>query len=186
MGVAKELMEKNLKKKKKCQVYGVEERGAEADIASKKLTGIIVGDIENEKTIIDIKKKTNNKLFDAILATSVIEHLKFPEKFLLNARQLLKTHAKIIVTTPNIAHWSTRIELLKGNFDYEDYGIMDRTHLHFFTPKTFKNLFIKSGYKIINYSIDDVGGGYPKISQFLSRFFPSLFTYQMLIIAQKK
>ena len=126
------------------------------------------------------------KKFDVVLATSVIEHLKYPEKFLINMKKVLKSHGQIIVSTPNISHWSMRIELLKGNFDYQEYGILDKTHLHFFTPKTYQQMFRDAGYTILEYKIDDVGGGYPRLAKSLSRFFSSLFTYQMLIVASKK
>jgi hypothetical protein len=78
------------------------------------------------------------------------------------------------------------LKLLKGEFEYEEYGLLDKTHLRFFTPKTFQDLVKSSGYTIQQYAIDSVGGGRPRISKFLSQFFPNVFAFQMLIVASKK
>lgn len=91
----------------------------------------------------------------------------------------------MVVTTPNVAHWSMRLSLLKGNFNYSEYGILDNTHLHFFTMETFKQLFIKNNLKIKKVAMDAEGGGYPRLSILMSNFFPNIFAYQILIVADK-
>jgi hypothetical protein len=110
--------------------------------------------------------------------------LRYPEEALAIWKKLLKDNGKLIVTTSNIAHWSQRIELLCGRFEYKDYGILDNTHLHFYTIDTFKRLIKDAGYRIQYFSIDPVSGGLPKISKILSNLFPNLFAYQMLILAE--
>ena len=185
IGCATGFMGAYLKEEKGCVVYGVEERKGEYEKARKVLDKVIQGDIEKNETIQKVLLETRNKKFDVILATSLIEHLKAPENFLKNIKGLLGKDGIVIITTPNIAHWSTRLSLLKGKFEYSEYGILDKTHLHFFTPATYKKLFKDSGFAITYYAIDDVGGGYPRFSMVFSNFFPSLFTYQMLIVAVK-
>lgn len=186
IGCATGFMGEYLIKEKNCQVVGLEQRVKEASVARKKLDKVVIADIEQKEAFAEIEKLTKEGKFDVILATSVMEHLKDPKNVLINLKRILKPNGFVIATIPNIAHWSMRIELLRGNFNYTDYGILDSTHLHFFTSRTFRDLFEKTGYGIETFEIDSVGGGYPKISRFLARFFPNLLAYQMLIVAKKR
>jgi len=184
IGCATGFMGEYLFKKKKCFVYGIDNREGELVKAKKRLTKAILLDIEKEGSVKNILKESKSEKFDVILATSVIEHLRNPSLFLENCKKLLKPQGIIIVSTPNIAHWTIRLSLLRGNFNYEEYGILDNTHLHLFTIKTFCQLFEKNRYKIKELLIDSVGGGYPRISKFFSKWFPGIFAYQILIVAR--
>lgn len=168
-----------LKKHKNCKITGVELGKNEAKIAKNRINKLIVGNIEDEQTIYKIKEK-----YDIVFASSVIEHLKDPLGALKTWKKFIKKEGFLIVTTSNIAHWSIRLKLLRGNFNYEDYGILDNTHLRFYTIKTFKKLVRDSGYNIDYFSIDPVSGGFPKLCKILSIFFPNIFAYQMLIVAK--
>jgi len=172
-----------LRRKKNCFVVGVEERKEEAKEAKKQLQKIIRGNIEEEKTFQQIRKCGE---FEVVLASAVVEHLSDPWRALHRWKTFLKRDGILIVTTSNIVHWRMRIKILLGKFEYEEYGILDNTHLRFFTPKTFRELVESTGYSIISYSIDPVGGGYPKVSYTLSKLFPNVFAYQMLIVARPK
>lgn len=179
IGCATGFLGEYLIKEKKCHVVGVEIGKNEAEVARKKLHLIIEGDIEDEKTLSEIPGT-----FDIVYASALIEHLKDPWKALRQWKKFLKKNGYLILTTSNIAHWSMRLELLRGKFLYQQYGVLDNTHLRFFTTETFQQLVSECGYIIENFSIDPVGGGYPKISKSLSKFFPNLFAYQMLIKAR--
>jgi len=185
IGCATGFIGEYLIKEKKCRVYGVEKRKNEAEIAKKKLTDVLIADIEQEATVENILKFVRYEKFDVILATSVIEHLKDQALFIENCKKLLKPKGIIIASTPNIAHWTIRLSLLKGDFDYTEYGILDNTHLHFFTIKTFSQLFEKNKFAIKELLIDSVGGGYPRLSRLLAKLFPAIFAYQILIVAQR-
>jgi methionine biosynthesis protein MetW len=182
IGCATGFMGKYLQEKKRCQVFGFDLRKDEIKVAKKNLNKAYLGNIESQNVVKLILQKNAHKKFDVILATSLIEHLANPDGAIKTMKKLLNPGGKIIITTPNIAHWTTRIQLLTGNFDYTDYGIMDKTHLHFFTIKTFKKLFEKNQLKIDKLKIDAEGGGYPRISLLLAPFFPNLFAYQILIV----
>lgn len=186
IGCATGFMGEYLKKEKSCRVFGVEVRLAEALLAKKKLEKVYIGDIEEENLIKKIEKDIGIKKFDCILATSVLEHLVDPALVIKRLLQLLSPKGIIIATTPNIAHWSTRLSLFFGKFTYTEYGILDNTHLHFYTMKTFQFLFRENGYNVTHILIDPVGGGYPKISRLLAKIFPGMFAYQILVIAKKK
>ncbi len=183
IGCATGFMGKYLKDKKGCLVYGVELGEEEGRLASKILDGVIAGDIEDESII---KKIKHFGKFDVVFASALIEHLKNPWEAIYNWKKLLKINGLLIITTSNISHWSVRLPFIFGKFEYTEYGLLDNTHLHLFTPDSFKKLVSENGFIIDQYFIDSVGGGFPKISSLLSRFFPSLFTYQMLIVAKRK
>lgn len=178
IGCATGFVGRYLIKHKKCKVVGIELGIDEAREARKVLHNVYAGDIEDPKVLNLVTEK-----FDVVYASALLEHLKDPWKALKDWRRFLKKNGLLIITTSNIVHWSQRINFVKGNFEYKDYGLLDNTHLRFFTTKTFPKLVLDSGYKIEKFSIDPVGGGHPKVSTLLSRFFPNLFAYQMLIIA---
>ncbi|HET8578720.1 MAG TPA: class I SAM-dependent methyltransferase [Methylomirabilota bacterium] len=75
--------------------------------------------------------------FDAIVYGDVLEHLTEPLAVLLAINRTLSAEGTVIVSVPNVAHLWVRLCLLAGRFDYGDRGILDRTHLRFFTRRTF-------------------------------------------------
>jgi 2-polyprenyl-3-methyl-5-hydroxy-6-metoxy-1,4-benzoquinol methylase len=86
--------------------------------------------------------------FDIILFADVLENTPDPLSVLLFYRRFLKPGGKIVVSLPNIACWDRRLALLFGHFDYMDSGIMDRTHLRFFTFRTAQALLREAGLAI--------------------------------------
>jgi len=86
--------------------------------------------------------------FDIVLLVDVIEHLAAPADLLILARQSLARGGALILSTPNIAHWSIRANLARGRFDYASTGLMDATHLRWFTRRTLRQLLETSGYRI--------------------------------------
>jgi SAM-dependent methyltransferase len=79
--------------------------------------------------------------FDLIVLLDVLEHLPKPAEFLRKVRSLLTPEGRILVSVPNVAHWSVRFPLFfLGRFEYRSLGIMDGTHLHFFSRRGFMNL----------------------------------------------
>jgi SAM-dependent methyltransferase len=83
--------------------------------------------------------------YDFIVLADVLEHLANPEPLLRQAKALLSPDGRIIISTPNIAFASVRLALLNGRFDYVDSGILERTHLRFFTLRTLQYLFSAVG-----------------------------------------
>jgi 2-polyprenyl-3-methyl-5-hydroxy-6-metoxy-1,4-benzoquinol methylase len=83
--------------------------------------------------------------YDLIIFADVLEHLREPAAVLRRCRSALKRDGKIIVSVPNVANLVIRLNLLLGYFDYRDLGILDRTHLRFFTLRTLKKLLQDCG-----------------------------------------
>jgi methionine biosynthesis protein MetW len=88
--------------------------------------------------------------FDAVILGDVLEHLVDPWATLAWARSLLAPGGHVVVSLPNAAHWSVRWSLLRGRWDYADHGLMDRTHLRFFTQRTAHELAARAGLRLVD------------------------------------
>lgn len=88
--------------------------------------------------------------FDYIVFADVLEHLRDPAAVLRRCVPALKETGKIILSAPNVANWIVRLSLLFGKFDYMDRGILDRTHLRFFTLRTMKELLKEAGCEVVD------------------------------------
>lgn len=126
-------------KYKRANVYGIELNQSVCEII-KNIFPTISNDIEN----IDLPYEED--YFDYIIFADVLEHLKDPWKVLMNMKKYLKKDGYIIASIPNIMHIQVINDLLKGNFTYLDAGILDKTHLRFFTQKEIYKMFNTSGY----------------------------------------
>lgn len=86
--------------------------------------------------------------FDYIIFGDVLEHLHDPTGTILYCKELLKKDGHILASIPNLMHYSVMKDLLNGNFTYTDTGLLDRTHIHFFTYKEIIKMFESAGYVI--------------------------------------
>ncbi len=122
-------------------VYGIEIMERVAEIGGS-ILNIIHGNIEDK----NLPYQENN--FDYIIVGDVLEHLHNPEDILLYLKNYLKKDGYIIASIPNILHFSVMLPLLQGNFTYKDSGLLNKTHLRFFTRNEIIRLFINAGYTI--------------------------------------
>jgi 2-polyprenyl-3-methyl-5-hydroxy-6-metoxy-1,4-benzoquinol methylase len=86
--------------------------------------------------------------FDAIVCADVLEHLRDPRATLATLRRALASTGEVVVSVPNVAHLWMRLSLLIGRFDYAERGILDRTHLRFFTRRTLAALVGEAGLRM--------------------------------------
>ena len=86
--------------------------------------------------------------FDVVLFADVLEHLADPWSLLTLAKTALQPNGVIVASVPNVAHWSVRKDLLRGRFNYRDSGIMDATHLRWFTEAGVRRLFESAGLDV--------------------------------------
>ena len=91
-------------------------------------------------------------LFDVVVFADVLEHLVDPAAALELARSLLAPGGCVVASVPNVAHWSVRLDLLRGRFDYRELGIMDATHLRWFTAENLKRVFRSAGLEVEQYA----------------------------------
>jgi len=162
-----------------CDVFAVEIDPEKAKDAKKFCEKVFVGNIE------EIKLALSKQSFDVILFGDVLEHLKNPEETLLKLKDFLKKDGRIIVSLPNIANWKIRLKLGFGKFDYEDWGILDKTHLRFFTRKTARKLIEDAGFEIEK---EEHVPSFPSpfLKEPLSKLNPNMFAFQFLFVAKKK
>ncbi|MET0758939.1 MAG: class I SAM-dependent methyltransferase [Flavobacterium sp.] len=91
-----------------------------------------------------------NNYFDLILLPDVLEHLIEPQKVLHKLSKYIKAEGTIVVSMPNIRHFSAFIKIfLKGNFKYEESGLFDNTHLRFYCRKDIQDLLTSSGFEVV-------------------------------------
>ena len=86
--------------------------------------------------------------FDYIVFADVLEHLPNPAEIVVMAKGGLKPGGSVVASIPNVAHWFVRTDLLRGRFDYQDCGIMDATHLRWFTRRTVREFFERLGFQV--------------------------------------
>lgn len=163
------------------KVWGVEINSEAAQKAEPFYEKIIVGDIEDDETWDKLSQK-----FDVILFLDVLEHLIDPWEILIRSKKILKPEGFILVTLPNIAFYAIRRSLLFGRFDYQDSGILDKTHLRFFTFYSAQELIRDCGYSIKDYYVTlselpfeyrspFLKSIYDRTRSFLSKHFPNIF-----------
>jgi SAM-dependent methyltransferase len=119
-----------------CTVVGIEFDAEMAERAAGFCERMIVGDLD----ALDLEAELGGDRFDAIVAADVIEHLKDPLGALRRLRRFLKEDGRFVISIPNVAHGSVRLALLSGRFEYRTRGLLDSTHLHFFTRETFERM----------------------------------------------
>ena len=124
-----------------CTVSGVEFDTEAAEEARPHLERLIVGDLET----MDLAEAFGDDRFDVIVFGDVLEHLRNPLPVLQGAKALLADGGSVVASIPNIAHGSVRLALLAGRFDYQDLGLLDTTHVRFFTRSSVEDLFREAG-----------------------------------------
>jgi len=129
---------------KGCEVTAVEQDAELAQSASRFCQRMMVADVED----LDFETCLEGQQFDVVLLGDVLEHLKNPETLLRRLRPHLSPRGQLVVCLPNVAHGAVRLGLLQGHFDYQSQGLLDRTHLRFFTLASLSSMFADAGYTI--------------------------------------
>jgi 2-polyprenyl-3-methyl-5-hydroxy-6-metoxy-1,4-benzoquinol methylase len=119
-----------------CTVTGIEVDPHMAKRAAEFCERVIVGDLDE----LDLAEELGDERFDAIVAADVLEHLRDPLAALRRLEPFLSDDGAFVLSLPNIAHGSVRLALLGGEFRYSDIGLLDRTHLTFFTRETIEEM----------------------------------------------
>jgi 2-polyprenyl-3-methyl-5-hydroxy-6-metoxy-1,4-benzoquinol methylase len=133
-----------LKAKRSCTVWGIEPNSVAAVAAEKKLDRVINGLFSK-----DMPELASEK-FDAIFFNDVLEHLIEPGETLIDCKNLLNVNGCIVASIPNVRWYPVVLSLLRyRDFKYEEAGVMDKTHLRFFTLKSMYRLFEDSGYRVV-------------------------------------
>jgi len=148
---------------------------------------VIISDIER----INLIDYFQPNYFDCIIFADVLEHLKDPWAVLKNVTNFLTDSGFIITSIPNVRHYTTIINLIKGYWPYRERGIHDKTHLRFFTLKNVKEMFQNAGLKIVrierNYRIIERPHWFKRFSKYFAFCpFKEFVTFQYLMVSKKK
>ncbi len=176
------------------KIIGVDNRLIPAE--SSQFERYFTADLEDG--IAPVVRQLEGKRFDRVLLLDVLEHLRHPEQILRQSHEVLKRDGLLIVSVPNIANIYIRLTLLLGRFDYSERGLLDKTHLRFFTRKTARKLLESNGYGIVEEQqtvipLELVLGWSPDnvvmkaLNRILAGFtwlFPGLFGYQIMFVAR--
>lgn len=127
-----------------CEVVGIEIEAEAAAIARERLDEVFEFDIESTDPVEILDAAT----FDVVLFADVLEHVRDPLGVIRRFRPLLRTGGAVVASIPNVAHGALRLALLDGRFDYTDRGLLDATHLRFFTLSSIERLFENAGLGI--------------------------------------
>ena len=106
------------------------------------LSEVIVGDVEQME--FDWQPAT----FDVLILSEVLEHLREPGETLQRLARFVRPGGIVLASSPNVSHWRVIRELIQGRFPKADQGVFDRTHLRWFTPGSFAEMFEEAGYDI--------------------------------------
>jgi len=139
VGCAQGMIGKALNEQLSCKVYGIEidEDAKKKAEQSGCYSGVFLFDITAPQGKDYNKFKQVKEKFDYIIFADVLEHLIHPEKVLAEYSKLLNDGGKILISIPNIAHYDIIDGLMNGKFNYARMGILDNTHLRFFTKNSF-------------------------------------------------
>lgn len=173
---------------------GIEIDQTAANIAKERIDNVIIGNVEDiDFSSFGIARES----FDLIICADVLEHLYDPWNILNMLRGYLTTHGSLVASIPNVQNIFLIKELIEGNWTYSQFGLLDSTHIRFFTWKEIEKLFQRAGFKIIKYQaiiqqvIDteawpqDIDMGRFIIKEVTENEATMLFTFQYLVLAKK-
>jgi 2-polyprenyl-3-methyl-5-hydroxy-6-metoxy-1,4-benzoquinol methylase len=145
-----------------------------------------------------LRQALGGRRFDCVLFMDVLEHQRNPDRLLEEACEFLAPGGLVLVSVPNVANLTVRLMLLAGRFTYAERGILDRTHLRFYTHRTARALLRRSGYEILRemttvmpvelaLGLRETGFAARVLNRLLAPLtwlMPSLFGYQIMLIAK--
>ncbi len=133
----------SLKGKTSCEVWGIELDPQAAHIAAEVLDRVLVGDVSG------LLNQLPRNSFNTILLLDVLEHVSEPAQLLQSLAPLLAPGGCLVASIPNVRYFFNVTDLaLYGRWDYTDEGILDRTHLRFFTRSSMETMFKDQGFSV--------------------------------------
>lgn len=172
-GTATGYITRYLKEKMNCRVVGIEINPEMAAAAAAYTEQMIVADVDADPWTEQLEGT-----FDAVMFGDVLEHLRNPEAALAKAKALLSPHGCILTSIPNIAHNAVIMGLLDGEFNYTRYGLLDDTHIHFFTRKSLFEMAGRVGLVCLD---ENNCIGRPATTELEKSYIGHFFRYLLLI-----
>ncbi len=175
------------------RVTGIEHDPVAAEAGARHCERMVVADLARELPGLDGP-------FDVIVYGDVLEHLPEPLRVLVELNRWLAPGGFVVISIPNIAHLAIRLLFLAGYFTYMDRGILDRTHLRFFTARSLRAFLVDAGLGIERFTAtpaplyEVVPAGWQgrwlapvqAVSAGVARLLPRLLGYQFVVLARPK
>jgi 2-polyprenyl-3-methyl-5-hydroxy-6-metoxy-1,4-benzoquinol methylase len=160
---------------------GLEMSPKAAATALTRLTEVVEGNVES----LDLSAWSG--AYDALIISEVLEHLTDPWRVVRDLAACLKPGSQVFASSPNVAHWRVVRSLLLGRFDYEESGVMDRTHLRWFTPATYRDMFEQAAITVT--AVEPLSPPAPRtrlINGLTRNRFRHLFMEQIMVVGVKR
>jgi len=173
-----------LQRHKGCQVFGVDISTEAIMEAKGRLERAEAMDVESDDFPFPQER------FDIIIFGDILEHLKFPVQSLIRFAKYLDNNGGIVASSPNVANVLIRLKLLMGKWEYQNSGIMDNSHLRFFTYKSMLDMFEQASLEVVQH--DWIAGRYvfidnpfwSKVWETVARLFPTLLATQFIFLTR--
>lgn len=160
------------------ELVGIELYAPAAEQAEKYYDKMYCGNVE----LLDLPY---SEYFDYVICGDILEHLSDPWSMVSKIEKLLKKDGALICSIPNIRYWKIIADLtLYGRWDYTDSGILDSTHLRFFTKSTFYEMLHKANYKV-GWDLMVIHGKKKVVNLMTFGFFSEFFATQIMVMAKK-
>jgi len=127
------------------RVVGIDSSSEAVVVARQRIQQVIHADLTD---IDQVRDALNGRRFDTIIFADVLEHLPWPGAVLRSYLEFLQSDGTFLISLPNIGLWSARLAHLVGRFDYQETGILDHTHLRFFTRRAALQLLDAAGLEV--------------------------------------
>jgi ubiquinone/menaquinone biosynthesis C-methylase UbiE len=144
---------------------GIERNAEAARVAATRLDRVAIEDVERpDQTVENIADNS----VDCLVYGDVLEHLIDPWTVLARHARWLRADGEVLACIPNVQHWSVIHQLLLGRWEYQDEGLLDRTHLRFFTRDTIESMFAAAGLQIVDMQTRRLAGDFARFQQILA------------------
>jgi len=161
VGCADGAFGESLKRTRGIEVWGVEPTKSAAAAAKEKLDRVVEG-------VFNPQAGLPAQSFDCILFNDVLEHMLAPELALRYARDLLAPGGVVVASIPNIRSFPTVWQLIfRARWEYQDAGVLDKTHLRFFTKSSIVDMFEREGFALETVSGINAYAGIPNVRRYL-------------------
>ena len=193
IGCGEGMLGRILLQKGAAEVVGIEADLAVAQKAQENLSRVLQGDIES------LVLSFEDGYFDCIVLADVLEHLKDPLSTMIKLQRYLSDSGTIVASIPNVGFFDVLRGLAEGRWEYQEFGILDKTHLRFFTKKEIEVLFLQAGLELTGISENlsplydtlpsthsgDLSFGRVTLHGLTREETKDLFVFQYLVVARK-
>jgi SAM-dependent methyltransferase len=164
-----------------CALWGCEFDASAAAMARQHFDQVVEQDVET----VDFAALGLTRPFDLICLFDVLEHLVNPWKLLHGLQRVSAPDAHALVSLPNASNLLLLYDALRGHWRYRNYGLLDFTHLRFFTDFDARKMFYQTGWRVLDHRVDFLGQGAGIFERHRNEVFPLLLSVGDMSIAVK-